>query len=32
VVQQRVVAIGQLDVGKGDESSKGHVMGIVCGV
>jgi hypothetical protein len=27
VIQQRVVAVGQLDIGKGDEGSEGHVMG-----
>ncbi|MCY1522209.1 hypothetical protein D9M68_570540 [compost metagenome] len=30
VIQQRVVAIGQLDVGKRDEGSEGHVIGSVC--
>ena len=32
VVQQRMVAVGQLDVGKSDESSEGHVWSRFCGV
>ncbi|MNR12312.1 hypothetical protein D3C85_1286620 [compost metagenome] len=32
MIQQRMVPIGKLDVGQGDESVEGHVVGSVCGV
>ncbi|MNI25334.1 hypothetical protein D3C73_789790 [compost metagenome] len=32
VIQQRVVPIGELDVGKSDEGSEGHVVCLFCGV